>query len=393
MNPTEKRVLISGGGIAGLALAYWLERGGYEPVVVEHAPRFEPLGHYIALKGAGVSAVKQMGIEPACRAREASFKQVVFKTDSGSVLRIGSKAEFDQNLGGYIFFRRSDLHAALFDLVKDRVEVRYGTELKDVRARGDGVEVDLSSGATESFALLFGADGIHSRTRRLVFGDGYEQLLGGRYIGLTVDCEHGLGCDRIHSYFGRGQMVALMPTSPTRVSAIVYHGDGGLLPAGNDALSTKRFLLDAYRDFADEVRVVFSHLDEHAYIFSDIIARVRMPSIVKGRVALLGDAAHCPTFMSGMGSGLALQDAWWMGRVLSLQPDDPATALLAYQDAMGPIAERYQNSAMAMRPVILARKRWIAGVRNLALRTLPDFAMDYEMRRFYQVEKRAAPEH
>src|SRR5262249_17222975 len=121
----KKRALISGGGIAGLALGFWLERIGIEPVVIERMSRFEALGHYIALKGNGVEVIRQMGLESACRAREVRFERSMMLTSTGKLLRMGSRAEFDQNLGGYILFRRADLQATLFEAVREKGELVY----------------------------------------------------------------------------------------------------------------------------------------------------------------------------------------------------------------------------------------------------------------------------
>jgi 2-polyprenyl-6-methoxyphenol hydroxylase-like FAD-dependent oxidoreductase len=382
----KQRALIAGGGIAGLALGFWLERIGIEPVVIERAPRFAALGHYIALKGNGVDVIRHMGLERACRAREVRFERSMMLTSTGRLLRMGSQAEFDHNLGGYILFRRADLQASLFEAVREKLEIRYGTQLVSLRDQGAQVEVELSAGKSETFDFVFGADGIHSRTRRLVFGDGFIEPLGGQYIALTVDVAHGLPANQVRSYFGSGQSVHLFLTSPNRVSAVVYHGDGGVQLAGKDSDSVKAFLLDAYKDFAAEILAVFTAIDERAFVFVDAIGQVRMPSIVKGRVALLGDAAHCPTFMSGMGSSLALQGAQALAFHLAQQLDDPVRALRSYQAAITPIAERYQASALEMRPMLLDRRPWLSWARNAALRLTPDWLMERKTRQFYQAE-------
>src|SRR5215510_14400517 len=167
MASMKKRALISGGGIAGLSLGFWLERIGIEPLVIERAPRFEALGHYIALKGNGVEVMRQMGLESACRAREVQFERSLMLTSTGRLLRKGSRDEFDHNLGGYILFRRADLQATLFEAVRDKLEIRYATELVSLRDQGEQVDVEFSAGNSESFDFVIGADGIHSRTRRL----------------------------------------------------------------------------------------------------------------------------------------------------------------------------------------------------------------------------------
>ncbi len=238
------------------------------------------------------------------------------------------------------------------------------------------MEVVLSNGSTESFDYVVGADGIHSRTRSLVFGEGFEFPLGGRYIGLPENYEHGFAREFIRIYLGTGQNVILAPTSPTSVSAVIYHASGGLEPAGKDTASIKSFLLAAYKDFAPEVRTLFSAIDEKSFIFMDTISQVRMHTIVKDRVALVGDAAHCPTFMSGMGSSLALQGAQLLAQNLRAQPGNPAAALSAYESAVTPIADRYRGSALEMRPMMLSREPWIARLRDLALRVTPHFLLN-----------------
>src|SRR4030095_10502859 len=193
----KKRALISGGGIAGLSLGYWLGKIGIEPIIIERAAHFEALGHYIALKGNGVDMIRKMELESACRAREVNFERALTMTAAGKLLRKGSRAEFDANLGGYILFRRADLQAVLFETVREKVEIRYDTELIAINDLGKQVEVELSTGKSETFDFVFGADGIHSHTRHLVFGDDFIQPLGGMYIALTVDFAHGLSADNI----------------------------------------------------------------------------------------------------------------------------------------------------------------------------------------------------
>lgn len=361
-----RRVLISGGGIAGLALAHHLRRSGVEPIIVERARRFEALGHYIALKGAGVDAIRLMGLEPACRARELRFNEAHMFTQAGRRLRMGSRAEFDRNLGGYILLRRADLQEVLYEAVRNDVEIRYGQELDSVNPDG--------------FDYVVGADGIHSRVRRLAFGDGFLRPFGGQYVALTLDGAHGLAPNMVRSYFGVGRSVHLFVSSASQMSAVIYHGDvPGEPPL--DRSNVKARLIDGYRAFAPEVRAVFAALDERAFVFVDTIAQVCMPSIVRGQVALVGDAAHCPTFMSGMGSALALQGARLLGQCIAA-----GAPLSEYEAAITPIAARYQASARAMRVLLLDRRWWLASARDLALRLTPEWIMRRRVQRFYQVE-------
>src|SRR6059058_2620546 len=122
------KVIISGAGIAGLALAHWLVRIGVTTIVVERAPRFEALGHYISLKGNGVEMVRRMGILDACESRAAPIEEVYFYTATRRLLRRERTAALAKALGGYILFRRGDLQAALYELVRERTNIRFGTQ-------------------------------------------------------------------------------------------------------------------------------------------------------------------------------------------------------------------------------------------------------------------------
>jgi 2-polyprenyl-6-methoxyphenol hydroxylase-like FAD-dependent oxidoreductase len=173
------KVIVSGAGVAGLALSHWLARLGATAVVVDRAPRFQALGHYISLKGNGVEMVRRMGILAACEARAASIDEVHFYTAARQSLRSERTAALAKALGGYILFRRSDLQAALYELVRERADIRFGTQIEQVRLAADEVEVRLSDGRTERADLLVGADGIHSHVRGFVFGGGFERPLGG----------------------------------------------------------------------------------------------------------------------------------------------------------------------------------------------------------------------
>jgi 2-polyprenyl-6-methoxyphenol hydroxylase-like FAD-dependent oxidoreductase len=380
------RVIVSGAGIAGLALAHWLDRIGATTILIERAPRFQPLGHYISLKGNGVEMVRRMGILAACEARAAPIEEVYFYTARRRLLRRERTAALAKTLGGYILFRRADLQASLYELVRERADIRFGTEIAAVRPVADGVEVSLDDGRTERGDLLVGADGIHSGVRRLVFGEGFERPLGGHYIAITQALRHGLP-PVVHSYVSTERMVNLFPVAPDSLSAVVYVGAKAGPPPHHDPLAMRDYLLATCRGFPDEVCRALSSIAANDFVFSDAIAQVAMARITQARCALIGDAAHCPTFLSGMGSSLALQDAHVLAGCLARSPADIATALAHYEEVMTPIARRYRDSAVSAHAVFLKSGPFKATVRNIALRLVPDRLFERGMRRFFDAER------
>ncbi|QSE87656.1 FAD-dependent monooxygenase (plasmid) [Rhodococcus pseudokoreensis] len=381
------KVIVSGAGVAGLSLAHWLARIGATPIVVERAPHVQTLGHYISLKGNGVEMVRRMGIFDACEARSAQLEEVrLYCAASGRLLRSEHTATLAKTLGGYILFRRADLQAALYDLSAEHTDIRFGVQIVEAHADTGHVEVTLSDGTTERADLLVGADGIHSAVRGLAFGPDFERPLGGYYITITQTLHHGLA-PVVHSYLSTGRMVNLLPVTPDTASAVVYLGADVDAPPRNDAVAMRDYLLATCADFPDDVHNVLGSVGADDFVFSDAIAQIDMPRITRGRVALIGDAAHCPTFLSGMGSSLALQDAHMLAGSIARSPDDLDTSLARYEEVMAPIACRYRDSGVRAHAAFLTSSRVKARIRDLALRLTPERVFERGVRRFFDSER------
>jgi hypothetical protein len=113
-------------------------------------------------------------------------------------------------------------HPGTYELVRERAEIRFGTQITEARLAEDGVEVVLSDGRAERCDVLVGADGIHSNVRGLVFGAGFTRPLGGYYIAVTQVLRHGLP-PATHCYWGVGQMVTLLAVDDDSVSTMADH--------------------------------------------------------------------------------------------------------------------------------------------------------------------------
>ena len=380
------KVIISGAGVGGLALAHWLGRIGAATVLIERTPRFQALGHYISLKGNGVEMVRRMGILDACEARAARIDEVHFYTKSRRLLRTERTAVLAKALGGYILFRRADLQAALYDLVRERVDIRFDTQIQQVHPVAAGVEVLLSDGRLEHGDLLVGADGIHSQVRGLVFGQNFERPLGGHYIAISQTLRHGLPAV-VHSYLSTGRMVNLFPIAADSISAVVYVGGSVGSPPHHDPLAMRDYLVATCAGFPEEVLRVLGNIKADDFVFSDAIAQVEMPRITNDRCVLIGDAAHCPTFLSGMGSSLALQDAHILAGCLARNPGDRGAALARYEEVMTPIARRYKDSAVTAHRAFLGASRFKARLRDVFLRMVPQSVLERGVRRFFDAER------
>lgn len=180
------RVLISGGGIAGLTLAHFLHQHGLTPVVIERASGLRREGYAIDFFGIGYEVAERMNLIDQLADQQIPFDVLAYVNAQGELI-----AKLDMALvrkitnGKYMGLMHGTLVEALYGVLAETVEVRFGCELLRVLQGREAVEVTFNDGRTESFDLLIGADGVHSGTRTLVFGpeDHFR-----RYLGYTIAC-------------------------------------------------------------------------------------------------------------------------------------------------------------------------------------------------------------
>src|SRR6202044_2352807 len=173
----QRSVLISGAGVAGPTLAYWLSGYGFRPTVVERSEGQRSSGNPVDVRGEAMNVAERMGILPRLREAATSVSGVAFVTASGR--RIG-QLPVGRPDGAEVEVPRADLAAILYDVAREHAEFLFDDSITALRQDADGVDVTFSRGAPRRFDLVVGADGLHSAVRRMVFGPeaGYVRHLG-----------------------------------------------------------------------------------------------------------------------------------------------------------------------------------------------------------------------
>src|SRR3954454_5475068 len=187
MTPTNSDVLISGASVAGPTLAYWLRRHGFNPTVIERAPAMRKGlgGHAVDLFGPAVDVIQRMGALPAVMAARTQTELLSFERPGKSPVEVNLSRLVAGITDRHVEIMRGELASILYEATRDDVEYVFGDSIRTLNADSDGVTVTFERGPTRTFAVVVGADGLHSTVRRLVFGEEprHQRYIGG-YLGV-----------------------------------------------------------------------------------------------------------------------------------------------------------------------------------------------------------------
>ncbi|MYT33818.1 MULTISPECIES: FAD-dependent monooxygenase [unclassified Streptomyces] len=364
---TPRAVLISGAGIAGPTLAYWLARHGFRPTVVEHAQGLRSSGSPVDVRGPAVSAAEQMGIMPQLRAAGTEVTELCFVDDSGR--RVGRIPM--QTMGDSVELPRFDLATILFEAAREEAEFLFGDSIATLHQDAGGVDVTFEHAPPRRFDLVIGADGLHSRTRRLTFGpeSAYVQHLGVWVATMPVD-DLGLDRHKVLLHNAPGRAVALHPGRGKAMAAFMYRGPGDEGFDHRNTADHKRRLIAAYIGAGWHVPELLQRVGDVDDLYFDSVSQVRLDRWSIGRVALLGDAASCVSLF-GAGSTLAMAGASTLAEALAATPADHEGAFRRYEREHRRLVAPKQRAVRQATALLIPTSRFSIAARNAATRLWP----------------------
>ncbi|BBX32839.1 hypothetical protein MMAG44476_08516 [Mycolicibacterium mageritense DSM 44476 = CIP 104973] len=364
------KVAISGAGVAGPALAYWLHRTGHEPTLIERAPQFRTGGYVIDFWGVGYRVAQRMGLEAAIRSAGYQVQTLRSVGPDGRARSSLSVDGFRHATDGKLTsLARGDLAAIIYSTIADDVETIFDDSITAIDEHTDGARVSFERMQDRDFDLVIGADGLHSTVRRLAFGPGAEHYLGCWVAACVVE-----------GYRPRDELVYVTYSRPGRSAArfalrddrtlflFVFRSGRDRHPGGLDA---HKALL--WREFADEgweCKPMLAAVDDADDLYFDVVSQVRLDRWSQGRVALIGDAAGCVSLLAGEGTGLAITAAYVLAGELLCARGDYRRAFGAYEKLMRPLVEAKQRSAEKLIPVFAPKTELGIRLGQLVMRAL-----------------------
>ena len=374
------KIAISGAGVAGPSLAYWLLRTGHEPTLIEESPAFRAGGYLIDFWGVGYDVAERMGLLPEVLQRGYDVKELRLVRESGA-RTAGFSADVFRRMthDRYTSLPRGELAEAIFNAVKDKAETLFSESITAVGDKGDGVSVTLKHGGTRDFDMVVGADGLHSNLRHLLWGDqaAFEQPVGFHVAAFECPDYPHRDKDVYVSYARPGLSISRFAMRDARTLVLfIFENERMKGPLPHDTGTKKALLHDIFGDMGWEAREMLDAMDDTAEVYLDRVSQAVVPAWSKGRAVLIGDAAACPSLLAGEGTGLAMTEAYVLAGELQANGGDVPAAFAAYEQRLRPFIEEKQKAARAFASSFAPKTEFGIWLRNMAthLMVIPPLA-------------------
>jgi 2-polyprenyl-6-methoxyphenol hydroxylase-like FAD-dependent oxidoreductase len=329
----KPRILISGAGIAGFTLAYWLKERGFSPTLIERHPSARGGGYKVDVRGTALEVAKRMGIYQNLLAANVNLARSKFVSSDFKVF------EFEGDILGHA--SEGDIEVNRWDLAQilskkvGKIEIIYGDSITKI----DEKTVHFEKMEPRDFDIVVGADGQYSNVRRLAFGEDSQFLkrYGIQFCVFPIPNIFELDrCEIV--YFEQGKLATAYAVGNHSYACLAFHSDVETFPQDN----LKAEFEKQFQGLDWEIPRLISLMKECNDCYFNSIAQVRMPCWSKGRIALIGDAAHS---VQAMGTSLAMVGAYILAREIDAANGDYTLAFDRYEKTMRKVVVASQDLA------------------------------------------------
>ncbi|KAI1375363.1 FAD/NAD(P)-binding domain-containing protein [Hypoxylon crocopeplum] len=390
------KILICGGGIAGPALAFWLSRSGHHVVVVERFPALRATGAQIDLRAQGIDVVKRMGLLDAVRSKLVDEPGVAFIDSGGEVVATvmaNKSGKGAQSLTSEFEIMRGDLVRILYAETKDNVEYVFGKTVEAFEQDENCVLAHFSDGSSDTFDLLVGADGQGSRVRKAILPpdapEPYRQL--GIHMAYWFIPRTEADTPIRHTYLSPGgRMIFRRSHNPSETQVYFFLRNDSPELSSIPRASTeqqKEFWSQRFRDAGWQAPRFIEGMKTTTNWYCQEVVQVKTATWSQGRVVLMGDAAHCPSPFSGMGTTGALVGAYVLAGEINRNPEDLSQAFANYDEKLRPFVDEVQNINPTLLRLGMPDSWWGIKIIHLLARVLCFLRIPDLISRFSSEEK------
>ena len=361
------RALIVGGGIGGLAAAIALARAGLDVQVFERTPELREVGAGISLWTNAIRALEELGLRQRIDGAAVAYEAAGLRAADGTIISAISADELHRLLGvPVIVVHRADLLEALLAAVPSS-SVSFGALCTRVADRGDHVEVEFADGRRVHGDVVVGADGLHSVVREALHGREAPRYAGCSAWRAVVPFD--VSRIRASETWGAGNLFGQVPICGNRV----YWYAAMNVPEGGRSSHPRAELLAVFGSWHPPIGELIAAADDDTILRNDIYDRPVRKTWGRGRVTLVGDAAHPMTPFLGQGACQALEDAVVLGRCLA-GVSDVKSAFQEYERQRVPRANAFVARSRRVGQIARLRNPLLASLRNALLSRISPIA-------------------
>lgn len=360
----DMKILIIGGGVAGLTLAGLLQRRGFAPKLVERTPEYGKVGYVIVIWPSGSRVLKGLGIYERLLEEGCQFTSYYVSNYKGEMIKTYTIDPVIEKYGPIISIYRPDLIDTLLKAVNPEI-LNMNSTVEKIEQGRDIVEVHFNGGVSEKYDLVIGCDGIRSRTRSQVFGD----------VALTYSGMSGWGfwvapyiskSDGIVEYWGKGKFIGVWPTK-NRLS--VFTSVRMVEDNEDDPDIRIDRIKECFKDFGGIVPEMLEQLSNPEDIYFDSYNDLQMDSWHNNRVVLVGDSAHAILPNAGAGVSMAMESAAVIAEELCRADSKYIPhALKQYELRRKPRVNKVQNQSRMMGKLVYSNSRLFSNIRDYVLK-------------------------
>jgi 2-polyprenyl-6-methoxyphenol hydroxylase-like FAD-dependent oxidoreductase len=365
----NNNILISGAGIAGTALAFWLKKFGFNPTIVEVAPKLREGGYAIDFWGAGFDVAEKMEILPDLSKVDLKLSELTF-VDKNNRRRGGMNyRKVVKWMNGRAFtLLRSDLAKTIYNHLDKDIEIIFGDKISKIDQSENEVLVTFQSGKARIFDLVVGADGLHSNVRTMIFGDEaqFEKYYG--YYTASYTILNPKSDKEFSMYNVPSKQVALYPTNENTSAVLYVFASPEKLSYNHlDIEAQKQILRNQFENIGWRCADLISKIDTAPDFYFDVVSQIQMKNWSKNRVALVGDACDCPSLLSGQGSTLAMVGAYILAGELKNANGNFKVAFEQYQNIFKEFIDDKQLLAQKFAKQFVPKSTFGIWLRNVVV--------------------------